>query len=132
MSHKTILAKYADVIGKEKVEGYVASGAVPAYYRDRNEHCVVAEQNGSLLGVHAIKDNTLDLMMVDLPYHRSGVGSLLLADAEQRLFANHKKLSLDCFRDNNQAVQFYQKHGWTIDRHFDDLENDIPMVQLVK
>ena len=132
LSHKTVLEKYPSVIGKEKVEGYVASGAVPAYYRDRNQHCVVAEDNGVVIGVYATKDNTVDLMMVDLDYHRSGVGSLLLADAEKNLSEKYDKLSLESFRDNTQAVAFYKNHGWVIERHFDDQDYDIPMVQMVK
>ncbi|GJL95485.1 MAG: hypothetical protein DHS20C05_18900 [Hyphococcus sp.] len=132
LSHKTVLEKYPSVIGKEKVEGYVASGAVPAYYHDRNQYCVVAEQDGVVVGVYATKDNTVDLMMVDLAYHRSGVGSLLLADAEKNLSEKYDKLSLESFRDNTQAVAFYKKHGWLIERHFDDLDYDIPMVQMVK
>ncbi len=132
LSHKTVLEKYPSVIGKEKVEGYVASGAVPAYYRDRNQHCVVAEKDGVVIGVCATKDNTVDLMMVELGHHRSGVGSILLADAEKKLSESYDTISLECFRDNLQAVEFYKKHGWTVDRHFDDQENDIPMVLMVK
>lgn len=132
LSHKTVLEKYPDVIGREAVEGYVASGAVPKYYRERNAHCIVAEMDGAPVGVAATKDNTVDLMMVTLDRHRSGIGALLLHAAEASLFARHKTLSLDCFRDNNQAVQFYKKHGWVIDSHFSDPEHGIAMVRLVK
>ncbi len=132
LSHRTILVKYPDVIGREKVEGYVASGAVPAYYRDRNDACVVAEQEGVVVGVYALKENTVDLMMVALECHRSGVGSLLLSAAEQQLFEQHQKISLDSFRDNLQARQFYEKHGWKIESDFHDTENDIAMLRFAK
>lgn len=132
LSHRTILAKYPDVIGREAVEGYVASGAVPKYYTDRNAHCVVAAQGETPIGVYATKDNMVDLMMVDLAHHRSGVGSVLLADAEKRLFEIHAHLALDSFRDNKQANAFYTKHGWTLDHHFDDPVYGIPTIRFVK
>ncbi len=132
LSHRTILAKYGDVIGLDKVQAYVASGAVPAYYRDRNAFVTVAEIGGEVVGACAVKDATVDLMMVALERHRSGVGSALLADAERKLFAAHPRLSLESFRDNTQANRFYAKHGWTLAEHFHDAEHDIPMVRFVK
>ena len=132
LSHHTILAKCPAVIGRESVEGYVASGAVPAYYRDRNNHCVIAMQSDEVVGVYATKDNTVDLMMVALAYHRTGIGAALLKDAERRLFATYPRLALDSFRDNAQANQFYEKNGWTLDHHFVDPAYGIPMVRFIK
>jgi GNAT superfamily N-acetyltransferase len=132
LSHHTILAKYPDVIGREAVEGFVASGAVPKYYTDNNAHCVVAVQSEVPVGVYATKDATVDLMMVTLAHHRTGVGTLLLAAAEKELFEKHPRLSLDSFRDNQQANNFYQKHGWALDHHFNDPVYGIPTVRFVK
>lgn len=132
MNHHTILAKYPDIIGREAVEGFVASGAVPKYYRDRNAHCVVAVKGGVIIGAYATKDNTVDLMMVALAHHRSGVGTLLLAAAEKQLFEQYPRLSLDSFRDNQQANNFYQKNGWVLDHHFTDPTYGIAMVRFVK
>lgn len=132
LSHKTILAKYASVIGREAVESYVASGAVPNYYRERNAHCTVAIIDDVPIGVVATKDGMVDLMMVTLEHHRSGIGAVLLAAAEQQLFTDYDTLSLDCFRDNHQAVSFYKKYGWTIERDFVDEEHDIAMIRFVK
>lgn len=130
--HRTVLAKYPSVIGREKVEGYVASGAVAAYNRDRNAHCTVAERAGDIIGVYGLRDNSVDLMMVALEHQRSGVGSILLADAELKLFAEHQNLFLNSFRDNAQANRFYAKHGWKLEKEYLDAEHDIPMVRLVK
>jgi ribosomal protein S18 acetylase RimI-like enzyme len=132
LSHRTILVKYPEVIGLEMVEGYVASGAVPQYYGENNSLIRVAELDGQLVGACAVKDNTIDLMMVDVDQHRSGIGSQLLADAETRLFASHDRLTLDSFRDNAQAVDFYKKHGWILEKHFVDPEYGIAMVRLYK
>lgn len=132
MSHRTILKKYPSVIGREKVEGYVASGLVPQYYQANFANCVIAQHQSQIVGVCATKNNCVDLMMVTLDHHRAGIGSLLLRDAEERLLKAYENLSLECFRDNIQAFNFYIKHGWSVKRHFLDEENDIAMVELVK
>jgi ribosomal protein S18 acetylase RimI-like enzyme len=132
LSHRTILVKYPEVIGLEMVEGYVASGAVPQYYRDNNSQTRVAELDGQVVGACAVKENAIDLMMVTVEQHRVGIGSQLLRDAEARLFAVHDRLTLDSFRDNAQAVDFYKKHGWTVEKHFVDPDYKIAMVRLFK
>lgn len=132
LSHRTVLSKYPSVIGAEMVQGYVESGAVPAYYKDRLAHLQVALIEGRIVGCYGLKENTVDLMMVDLDFHRSGIGRALLSHAESRLFAEYENLSLDSFRQNEQAVAFYKKHGWTELTQFVDPDYGIPMVKLVK
>jgi len=132
LSHRTVLTKYPSVIGKEMVEGYVASGAVPQYYRDRVDHCRVAEFNGKPIGTYALKEDSLDLMMVALEHHRSGVGRQLLKEAETRLFARFSDIFLNSFRDNIQAVEFYKAHSWSVESEFVDPDYGIPMVKMTK
>jgi len=132
LSHKTVLVKYPDIIGKDTVEGYVASGAVTQYYTDRHDYCCVAMLDDEPVGVYGLRGNTVDLMMVTLEHHRSGIGALLLGAAEKELFANHARITLESFRDNLQAVNFYKKHGWSVDEEYDDPEYAIPMVRLYK
>lgn len=131
-SYETTLAKYSDIIGREKVEAFIASGAIEQLYRTRVGDSVVAGLGDDLIGVCVTNGANIDQLMVALAHHRSGVGSLLLADAEERLRREHQQLTLDTFRKNHQAVRFYEKHGWTIERHFVDPDHDIPMVRFVK
>jgi ribosomal protein S18 acetylase RimI-like enzyme len=132
LSHRTVLAKYPSVIGLEMVQGYVASGAVPAYYTDRLEHVWVAVLGGRPVGCYGLKDDAVDLMMVDVDFHRRGIGQALLAHAEAQLFERLETIFLDSFRENEQAVTFYKKHGWTEVTHFEDPDHGIPMVKLKK
>lgn len=132
LSYKTIRVKYPDVIGADMVEGYIASGAVPQYYADRNAFTRVAVADGEVIGACALRDNNVDLMMVTLERHRRGVGAALLADAESILFAEHEQISLESFRDNRQAVDFYAKHGWVLGDAFTDPDYGIAMVRMTK
>ena len=132
LSYKTIRVKYPELIGKETVEGYIASGAVLQYYTERNAFTRVAELEGEVIGACAVRDNAIDLMMVTLEHHRSGVGAALLADGEAILFAGHDRLTLDSFRDNAQAVDFYTKHGWAAETEFVDAGSGIAMLRMTK
>tara|TARA_R110002072_G_scaffold21793_3_gene76898 strand:- start:1552 stop:2028 length:477 start_codon:yes stop_codon:yes gene_type:complete len=132
LSYKTIRVKYPEIIGADMVEGYIASGAVPQYYADRNAFTRVAVTDGQVIGACALRDNSVDLMMVTLEHHRSGVGAALLADAESILFAQHELISLESFRDNHQAVDFYAKHGWVRREAFTDPDYGIAMVRMTK
>lgn len=132
LSHATVLELYPDIIGREAVEGYVASGAVLAYYTERNAWCWVAEMDGKPVGACALRDNTIDLMMVTLDLQRAGIGAELLSDGEKRLFAAYSRITLDSFRHNKQAVDFYAKHGWRVDHEFVDEAYGIEMVRMFK
>lgn len=132
LSYKTIRVKYPELIGAETVEGYIASGAVLQYYTERNAFTRVAELDGEVIGACAVRDNAIDLMMVTLDHHRSGVGAALLADGEAILFATHDRLTLDSFHDNAQAVNFYTKHGWVAETEFVDVESGIAMLHMTK
>lgn len=132
LSAKTIRVKYPAILGTDAVEGYIASGAIGTYYRQHVATLTVAELAGIRIGVCAIQPARIDLMMVDLDHHRSGVGGLLLADGERKLFAAADRIGLDCFRQNDQARRFYAKHGWLDDRLFEDEDHGIAMIHLVK
>ncbi|WP_417495767.1 GNAT family N-acetyltransferase [Maricaulis sp.] len=132
LSYRTIRVKYPDVIGAIMVEGYIASGAVPQYYTDRNAFTRVAVADGEVIGACALRGNTVDLMMVTIDRHRSGVGSALLSEAETMLFADHEVISLESFRDNRQAIDFYTKHGWVMQESFTDPDYGIAMVRMTK
>ncbi len=132
LSHRTVLTKYPSVIGAEMVQGYVASGAVPTYYRAHIDQCRVAELGGAVVGCVAVQGPTVDLMMVDVDHHRGGIGAWLLRDAEARLFRDHSRLSLESFRDNLQAIRFYEKHGWVAESQFVDADYGIPMTRMIK
>ena len=58
--------------------------------------------------------------MVDVRFHRQGLGSRLLSHSERVLFQTHRELVLESFEDNVAASSFYRKHGWVEVRRFFD------------
>jgi putative acetyltransferase len=88
-----------------------------AYFCERFAHewpaLAVAEQDRAILGFAEARDGTLDMLFIAPACLRSGVGRLLLADAEKR-----GAVRLECFRDNAGARSFYERHGWSAARSY--------------
>jgi putative acetyltransferase len=72
-------------------------------------HVVVAERDGRIVGFSMVRDRHIDMLFVDPAVQARGIGMILLADAEAG-----GAITLECFRDNRQARDFYEKHGWRL------------------
>ena len=74
---------------------------------------VIAEADGTMIGFVTVDPRTLYLdQIVVAPEHwRSAVGSALVAEAKRISPAG---LDLDVNTDNDRAIGFYRKHGFTI------------------
>lgn len=68
---------------------------------------VVAERDGAILGFSLMTNRHIDMLFVDPGAQRGGVGRALLAEAESR-----GATSLECFRANFAARDFYESQGW--------------------
>ena len=72
-------------------------------------HVVVAERAGRIVGFSMVRERHIDMLFVDPGAQARGVGKVLLAGAEAGGAA-----TLECFRDNRQARDFYEKNGWKL------------------
>jgi len=88
--------------------------------------------NGTIVGFTVVKGNLIDLMMVDSPHHRRGLGTTLLTYAEDLIFRDHQVGQVESFKDNVQANNFYKKHGWVLIKKFMEPTYGIPMIRLEK
>ncbi|HXX44601.1 MAG TPA: N-acetyltransferase [Candidatus Acidoferrales bacterium] len=87
------------------------------YLRFRGADCVVAETDKSVVGfiltAHGKSWGYIVTIDVLAPHRRSGVGSLLLAEAEHHLAAEGvREIGLETATDNFAAIAFWQKHGY--------------------
>lgn len=67
-----------------------------------------------LAGSHTGRDDfrrELDLMMVDTPYQRRGIGRLLVMEAARRLLAEGEKSMLVGVQEDNPNRAFYERLG---------------------
>ncbi|MEE8276099.1 MAG: GNAT family N-acetyltransferase [Alphaproteobacteria bacterium] len=132
ISQRTIMKMYPPFLGEEAVSAYVASGAVSRFFQDNIDACLIASLGAHLIGCASAKRNVLDLIIIDSDLHGRGYGSKLLEAVEERLGERPCVLTLNSFRDNDQANGFYRKNGWQVDREFVDPETHIPMVRMCK
>ena len=69
----------------------------------------VAEQDGRILGVLAMRDDSVDRLYVDTPAQGKGVGSALLDRAKA---LSPEGLRLVTLQRNEQARRFYERRGF--------------------
>ena len=94
-----------------------------AFVRDRvlvDYRVSVAERAGTIVGFIAELDGWVEHLYVEATELGTGVGSVLIADAQSR---NHG-LDLWCFADNHRARAFYEKHGFVAVEFTEGLRNE--------
>ncbi len=132
ISQRTIMKMYPPFLGEEAVSAFIASGAVSRFFQDNIDACLIAIFGDQLIGCASAKRNVLDLIIIDCGLHGRGYGSKLLEAVEERLGERSCVLTLNSFRDNDQANGFYRKNGWQVDSEYVDTETHIPMVRMCK
>ncbi|MCB8822550.1 GNAT family N-acetyltransferase [Microvirga rosea] len=95
------------------LEDEILSTRDAAFFAERFEtsweRMLVAFSGESPSGFLLMTEGHIDMLFMDPRSSRRGGGALLLREAE-RLGAT----SLECFRDNRHARQFYERHGWRV------------------
>ena len=132
ISIRTIRASYSAFLGADSVAGWIAGGAVEAYFDQNLRDCRVIEESGEIVGFSVARDGLIDLMMIDCNRHREGFGRALLDHMETELFESHPVLGLESFIDNQQANAFYAAQGWTPGQPLDDPEAGAAKIPFTK
>ena len=74
------------------------------------QRVTLAERDGDLLGFMAEEHGWITQLYLDPDQRRSGVGSMLVADAKTR----NESLTLWCFAQNTPARAFYERQGFAV------------------
>lgn len=68
---------------------------------------------GEAAGLSIVKGDELNQLFVAAAARGSGVGTILIDDAEQRIAAAGYRIAwLACAIGNDRAARFYEKRGW--------------------
>jgi ribosomal protein S18 acetylase RimI-like enzyme len=103
---------YGDFIAPEDMP--VAEDRVPAW----REHVAsgrvrVFDQDETVVGYSAVDGDELTSLYVDPAAQGAGVGTRLLADAQERIrAAGHARAWLYVYAQNAHGCAFYERHGW--------------------
>ena len=94
-----------------------------AHIRDKvlaDYRVTVAERDGRIVGFMAELDGWIEHFYMDAEQLRSGIGSVLMADAKSR----NSAIELWCFADNFRGRAFYEKHGFVAAKFTDGAANE--------
>lgn len=80
-----------------------------ARFAERWPYVTVAAKDGRIVAFSMVRQNHIDMLFVDPAVQSRGIGEALLAAA---VAAGAR--TLECFRDNHLARDFYEKHGWRL------------------
>jgi ribosomal-protein-alanine N-acetyltransferase len=90
------------------------------FYENYPEGFLIAEKNrkivGFIIGTKTSHDTVrITMLAVNKDYRRQGFGSNLLINLLKKLAEkNISQVDLEVKTDNNAAINFYKKHGFTI------------------
>ncbi len=95
------------------------------------EYILVAWVDDHIAGFTSIwlPDNFIHHLYVADNYQRQGVGAQLLSEAVSRI---NRPVTLKCMKNNFNAMQFYLKHGWTIQHEGHTEEGPYVLFELIK
>lgn len=93
------------------------------YMRDtvlRDFRVTVAERDGAIVGFMAELEGWIEHLYIDAAQLRTGVGSVLVADAQSR----NEDLQLWCFANNARGRAFYERMGFEAVKFTDGAGNE--------
>ena len=124
IARRTIDKCYRSFLGNEGVDQFINSGESDKELQKYIDNCDLVLQDNIIVAFSIYFDDLIHLMMVDVTLHRSGIGSKLLAHSEQQLFTRgNATIRHETFEGNHQAINFYQKNGWSITGKYEDKEH---------
>ena len=80
----------------------------------------VAERDGRIVGFMAELDGWIEHFYMDASQLRSGIGTVLMADAKSR----NQRLELWCFANNLRGRAFYEQQGFVAVEFTDGARNE--------
>jgi len=124
IASRTIDKCYRSFLGDEGVDWFINSGESDKELQRHIDNCDVLTQDNTIVAFTIYLEDLIHLMMVDVSLHREGIGSRFLAHSERKLFkSGFSTIRLETFKGNHQAINFYQKNGWSITGKREDKEH---------
>ncbi|MCL1050141.1 GNAT family N-acetyltransferase [Shewanella abyssi] len=115
LAKETIDKCYRSFLGDEGVDWFINGGGSDREINQHLEDIVVLEVDGTIQGYCAAEEGFIHSLMIKPQLQGTGLGGYLLAQVEAMQHAQgYEHLRLETFKANEQALNFYQKQGWSI------------------
>jgi GNAT superfamily N-acetyltransferase len=126
-------ATYGAFLSNEQMRPWIEGGETETYVKTMLATILVAEEDGRIRGVAALKDDMVDLIWVATESRGHGVGRALLTEAERVLHQRGIEVGrLECFEPNARAITFYEGMGWSRTDTYLDETTGIKKVRMIK
>ena len=113
MCTSSLKVTYGSFLTEEMMEPWINGSETEKYVTKMLDNIWIAEDEGHIRAVTALKDDMIDLLWIGLQYRSRGIGRELLERAEQIMRENGiKQGRLECFEPNTSSIKFYEKMGW--------------------
>jgi ribosomal protein S18 acetylase RimI-like enzyme len=108
------LATWAPELACETAQRFAATDPAGHYADDKWREFIVAEADGTLLGMFHIEGAHLHAIHLDTRHKRRRTGSLLMDEVERRIGMDHDEAVLEVRAFNTGAIAFYRQRGWIL------------------
>lgn len=115
---RTMPVDYAGLIPSAQMRMRVDE--MVASLRGRWPLALTAQAGREVAGVALMRGGGhLSLLWLDTRFRGQGMGTRLIAEAEQRVAAQgHARMTLNVYKENARAVDFYGRRGWEVDKEY--------------
>jgi ribosomal protein S18 acetylase RimI-like enzyme len=143
MSAETVIRR-AEPSENDSIQALVQTIADETFaYLFPNGHVPIGESNWlsawvalsqeQIVGVMMTRDEWVSDLWVRSDHRRAGIGTKLLAHAEDEIHSRKQNmLRLRVVQSNTRAVRFYQGHGWRVHREFPHEKFAHTMLEMIK
>lgn len=121
------LVSWAPELPFEAVQAFAAADPARLHAESGWRGFTLAIRDAALVGMMEIEGDQLAQLHVDPACWNGGVGSRLLAAAEQRIGQAHAVMRLEVRGFNIRARAFYARHGWREVRRYPGTECGSPV-----
>jgi ribosomal protein S18 acetylase RimI-like enzyme len=128
-----MVATYGGFLDQEKMKPWVEGEATDNYVSSMLGDMLVAVDGDRIDGVVAIAGDTIDLVWVAIEKRGHGIGTALMAAAEDAIRRRgHTEARLEVFEPNRDAIRLYEARGWLRQDRYPDPMAGVDKVLMTK
>lgn len=124
IARRTVDQSYRYFLGNETVDRYLSNDSLDNYLKNNIEHTWTLSLDNAIVGFTICVENIIDYMIIDVDFHRQGLGTLLLQHCESMLFENHDVIALESYEKNTKASDFYIANNWIATSKYKDQKSN--------
>ncbi|WP_187170590.1 GNAT family N-acetyltransferase [Salidesulfovibrio onnuriiensis] len=121
---ESFLDSYVHFMPREHIERSIRNDRAGEIARKQGLQFTIAETDGAPGGVMLLSGDFIEFLFTHPEHMGKGLGTALLESAEQRVREQgHKRLTLNCYKENHKAQDFYRSRGFVIEKTFEDKDS---------